>query len=364
MLTRAQSLKLQLYTFCFIFTLASLSAGAKTKVEPTLKEAQAVQRKQKKTHDSDGGSRSQKVTIFKPSAEEMQAIIAAGADGGKAGALQYQKGEGIRLLMTGHSWVAPARKSLPQIAEGAGFDDHRQRAHIGGGGTGAANAIWLKEFGKWDGKPPRSILVPAIATGEWDVLTWGGYHKDKLEYFTQWIDLGLKHNPDMTFCKQDGWPRYVSKFKTMKSDEILKSMKTSYSAHRTTGQKEFFAAMEKKYPGKVRIIPAGAAVVDLIGRYYAGKVPDLDCVDEKSKGGKKGVYRDGGHLSRVSGAEWLVGYVYYGMLYKKSPQLIEGFTPKNVPPRLDKTMREVAWKAIIESPYSRIRDEDGDGVAD
>ncbi|MFP6878296.1 MAG: hypothetical protein VCA37_15815 [Roseibacillus sp.] len=327
----------------------------------TLEEGRNYLRKQRQ---GGGGARGQKATIFKPSAEELQAVIAAGSGGKSNEGLKFEKGNGIRVVMTGHSWVAPGRKTLPDIAAAAGFKDHHQQAHLSGGGTGAANAIWLKEFGKYDGKPPRAILVPAIATGQWDVMTWGGYYQDKPEYFTQWIDLCLDHNPKMTFCLQDGWPRYDAKFKGMANEEILSSMKKDYAEFRSTRSKEFFANMEKGYPGKVCVIPAGAAVIDLIERFYAGKVPDFDCVDEKSNGGKRGVYRDGGHLSRSSGTEWLVGYLYYGMLYKKSPELIKGFHPKGVPPGLDKTLREVAWKAITESPFSRITDKDGDGAAD
>jgi hypothetical protein len=140
-------------------------------------------------------------------------------------------------------------------------------------------------------------------------------------------------------------------------------MKSEYTDYRTR-HKTLFGQMEKSYPRKFRIIPAGAAVVDLIGRHLDGKVPDFDCIDEKTNGGKKGVYRDGGHLSRTSGTEWLVGYVYYGMLYRRSPQLIENFEPDGVPARLDATLRDVAWKAVTSSPFSRIKDEDGDGVAD
>jgi hypothetical protein len=122
--------------------------------------------------------------------------------------------------------------------------------------------------------------------------------------------------------------------------------------------------LAKKYPDKVRVIPAGPAVVDLIHRYLNGEVPDFDCIDEMSEGGRKGVYRDGGHLSRNSGTEWLVGYLYYGMLYRKSPQLIENFAPEGVPKRLDKTLREIAWKAITTSPMSGVVDKDRDGVGD
>jgi len=74
----------------------------------------------------------------------------------------------------GSNWVAPGRTSLLKIAEGAGLDGHQQRHHSGGGATGSANAIWLKELGKWkEGVEADPILIPAIATGEWDVMTWG-----------------------------------------------------------------------------------------------------------------------------------------------------------------------------------------------
>ena len=125
-----------------------------------------------------------------------------------------------------------------------------------------------------------------------------------------------------------------------------------------------YDALEEKYPGKVRIIPASYAVVDLIQQFCNGKIADFDCIDERSQSGKRGVYRDGGHLSRDSGIEQLCGYLYYGMLYEKSPLLIEGYQPPNIPPALDKAMREAAWKAIIGSPFAGVDDADGDGTAD
>lgn len=35
-------------------------------------------------------------------------------------------------------------------------------------------------------------------------MTWGSYFMDKPEYFSQWIDLCQKSNPDMKFYIQDG----------------------------------------------------------------------------------------------------------------------------------------------------------------
>ncbi|MEM0898142.1 MAG: hypothetical protein AAGJ79_14790 [Verrucomicrobiota bacterium] len=311
-----------------------------------------------------GGRYKQNETIFVPTDEELDAAIAKGR-GMTEEPLVYEKGDGLRILMTGHSWVAPGRKTLPGIAEAAGHEGHQQRSHTSGGATGAANAIWLKEFGKWMNRASANpVLVPAIVTGEWDVMTWGGFYEDKVEYFSQWIDLCLKHNPDMVFYIQDGWPRFDPEWRSLSNEEIRKAVDAA-QAEKVSGQfTQNYDALEEKYPGKVRIIPASYAVVDLIGQFLDGKIGSFDCVDEKSQNGKKGIYRDGGHLSRSSGIEHLVGYLYYGMLYKKSPEKIEGYKPEGVPSAFDRQMREAAWKAIVESPFAGVDDADEDGLAD
>ena len=109
--------------------------------------------------------------------------------------------------MTGHSWVRPGQKTLPIIAEAAGYDGHYQRWHISGGATGAANAIWKREFGQYGNNPPEPILIPAIATGQWDVMTWGCYFDERATFYEQWTDLCLDYNPEMIFFIQEPWPR-------------------------------------------------------------------------------------------------------------------------------------------------------------
>ena len=299
-------------------------------------------------------------TIFRPSPEELKQAT----KGNKGrGPLKFTKGNGLRVLITGHSWVAPANKALPGITAAAGLDDHQQRAHLSGGATGAANSIWLKEFGKFDKQPAKPIIIPALATGAWDVLVWGSYYADKPEYFGQWIEVAQRHNPDMEFLIQDGWPRYTLALHRAKKEEALKKIETEMKRM----VKEYFSSahtdLNQRYPGKVQIIPAGPAVVELVRRYYAGKLPGFDCVSE-NMGGSRGVYRDGGHLSRTSGAEHLLGYVYYAALYQRSPALIQSDPPEGVASTVDSQLREIAWQAVVESSLNDVRDDDKNGIAD
>jgi hypothetical protein len=276
--------------------------------------------------------------------------------------LSFPRGNGLRIVMTGHSWVGPARRSLPKIAAGAGLDGHRQRAHTGGGGTGSANSIWLKEIGKYNDRPALPILTQAIATGQWDVMTWGGFHGDKPEHLTQWMDLCLKHNPQMVFYLQDGWPLWRGDMTKASPEDAVKEMEKQMASIRATFA-TLHAAIEGRYPGKMHVTPAGDAVVKMVGHYFAGRLPGFDCVSEHL-GGQQGIFRDGGHLSAGAGMDYLAGYVYYAALYKKSPELITGFAPRDVPTQIDRLFRQVAWQSVLGHPHSGVTDKNSNGIAD
>jgi hypothetical protein len=130
-------------------------------------------------------------TEFKATAAEMDAAMQSANASANSEPLQFEKSNGLRILMTGHRWVAPARKTLPDIARAAGLDGHHQRSHTSGGGSGSANSIWLLEFGKFKDKLKTPILLSAIATGQWAVMTWGAFLGDTPAHYIQWIDVCL-----------------------------------------------------------------------------------------------------------------------------------------------------------------------------
>ena len=298
---------------------------------------------------------------FAVTAEELDKLMQAESARAGREPLSFPKGNGLRILMTGHSWVAPGRSALPQIAAAAGYVAHQQRAHISGGGTGSVISIWRKEVGKYDG-PPRPILLPAIATGQWDVMTWGMFTTDTPEQFALWIDACLKHNPQMTFYIQDGWPRFTSEMKSMSREQALAAIAAQQKMIHAFCQ-PIYDALETRYPGKVRFIPAGDAIVKMLHLYYDGKLPGFDTVSEHL-GGANGIYRDGGHMSRTSGTGHLIGYCYFAALYKRSPQTIQGYQPEGIPPEVDAILRRVAWEAVTQSPLSGLTDVNADGIAD
>ncbi len=60
---------------------------------------------------------------------------------------------------------------------------------------------------------------------------------------------------------------------------------------------------------------------------------------------------------------WFEGYVYYAMLYQRSPELIK--SKFKVPDdELDKVFRRIAWQVVTHHPLSGVTDKDGDGIGD
>ncbi|MFT5409818.1 MAG: hypothetical protein ACI9NC_002543, partial [Verrucomicrobiales bacterium] len=81
----------------------------------------------------------------------------------------------LRIVGTGHSFMAPGYKTLPAISRSAGFEQPLH-THTGGGMTGSARYKWEQENGifQFAGKPHPKLLA-SIANAEWDVMMWGPY---------------------------------------------------------------------------------------------------------------------------------------------------------------------------------------------
>jgi len=280
------------------------------------------------------------------------------------GPLSYPKGNGLRIVSTGHSWVAPAIKTLPAIAKAAGLDGHHQRSHLSGGATGAANSIWLKEHGQYGREPKKVVLLPAIATGEWDVMTWGVYANDLPDHFGQWIDVCLEVNPKMIFYVQDAWPSISKHHKTYKSeDEVPLDALLAINTVTNARVKRAVDVLNAKYADKVRVIPVGDAMVEVLKLYFAKKLHGIEGLSTHLCHSPNAIWRDGGHLS--PNMAWWEGYVYYATLYKRSPALIDAeFPVTKANAALDKCLRECAWRAVINHPLSGVTDRNNNGIGD
>ena len=279
----------------------------------------------------------------------------------------------LRIVGTGHSFMAPGYRTLPFICRAAGFDQPLH-THTGGGMTGSARYKWEQENGIFDfeGKKPLPKLLASIANAEWDAMMWGPYFNDRPEFYTCWIDYCLKYHPHMKFFLSDAWPSIQALDKMPKSEaELTNELFARLGKQKQADYEKFIAKMNAKYPGKVFILPTSAAMVLAVQYFHRGELPGIEGIHRAVGKKERSLWRDPlGHLG--PGFDRLEGYVFYATLYGKSPELIEGdinFGGKGAgakfPSReLDRVFRKIAWQAVVSNPLSGVTDQDGDGIGE
>ena len=311
--------------------------------------------------------------------DEIMAIYKSGPQGRSSAAddaLSFPKpADGVmRIVGTGHSFMAPAYKTLPLICRAADFEQPLC-LHVGGGITGSTRYKWEQENGifEFDGKPQPKLLA-AISNAEWEAMIWGPYSDDRPEFYTCWIDFCEQYNPDMKYFLSDAWPALGQVHKLFNretnpeseaffTDDVYEQL----SAHANTGFAELVKTLRES-TDEVYILPTHAAMTEAARRFNRGELPGVEGLHKVIGGKERSIWKDQrGHLG--PGFDRLEGYVFYATLYGKSPELISEPIKFNDAPSfpsaaLDKIFREIAWKAVVEHPLSGVTDKNKNGIGD
>ncbi len=293
------------------------------------------------------------------------------------GAISFPKPTdgGMRIVGVGHSFMAPAYKTLPLICEAAGIEQPLC-LHTGGGVTGSARYKWEQENGifQFDRKPLPKLLA-AIANANWEAMLWGGYYNDRPEFYTCWIEFCTRHHPDMKFYLSDTWPQLyqIEELFGMTANPKSESFFTHEVLDRLAKDKRdqfasIVVAARKKTTDNVFIVPTADAMTQAAKLCVDGKLPGVESVHSVVGGKPRAIWRDQtGHLG--PGFDRLEGYVFYATLYGQSPEHIK--TPINFSDDvgypgddLDKIFRRIAWEAVVNHPLSGVKDNNRNGVAD
>ncbi len=280
----------------------------------------------------------------------------------------------LRIVGTGHSFMAPGYRTLPAITRAAGFEQPLC-LHTGGGVTGSARYKWEQENGifEFDGKPLPKLLA-AISNAKWETMIWGPYGGDRPEFYTCWIDFCEKYNPGMKYFLSDAWPApgHVRKVFNLNANPESETFFTEavydqLSADANAGFGGLVKTLRES-TDEVYILPTHAAMTEAAKRFLRGELPGVAGLYKVIGGKEPSIWRDKiGHIS--PGFERLEGYVFYATLYGKSPELISApirfkDEPSFPSADLDKIFREIAWKAVVEHPLSGVIDKNRNGIGD
>ena len=274
--------------------------------------------------------------------------------------LSYPRSTGLRIVGTGHSWMAPAYRTLPEIAKAAGLEQ-RLRTHYSGGETGGIRMMWERENGilSYKGKP-KPTCMSAITTGKWDVMIWGCYTNDRPEYYFAWIDFCMKFNEKMEFYVFNAWPQWADGFGETDREPRIENFRARAAKMKKTFTK-LIADIDKRHPNKVHVLATREAMMAALELYFKGKLPGVKGLNRKADGKSPSIWSDGGHLG--VGMDRLEGYVFYATLYRKSPELIETKL-KFHNDELDAIFRKIAWQAVVNNPLSDVTDKNANGIGD
>jgi len=173
----------------------------------------------------------------------------------------------------------------------------------------------------------------------------------------------------MKFYLSDAWPQLGQLDEIPTSEDVLTADTfVRLGKEINTRTAELIGVLNKKYPGKVFVMPTSDAMVLAVQHYYRGELPGVEGINLAVGKKERSLWGDRtGHLG--PGFDRLEGYVFYATIYARSPELIVGDIPfggsSDFPSReLDRLFRKIAWQAVVRNPLSGVTDKDGDGTGD
>lgn len=262
--------------------------------------------------------------------------------------------KGQRVFTTGHSFHVFVPGILNSLARSAEIKDHVQ---VGTSSIGGSRVIQ-----HWDVADEKNTSKKALIDGKVDVLTMSPIYlpDDGIERF---VELGLKHNPDVRVTIQEFWlpyDVYEPGYQKKRPEKVDRNSRTGEQMRKEhepyfKSMDDHVAAINKKYGKTVAfVVPVGQAVILLREKIIAGQAPGLKNQED--------LFTDPiGHVKAPVQA--LAAYCHFAVIYRKSPVglpqpavLTKGKEPFP-DEKLNRLLQELAWEAVTAHPLSGVKPE-------
>lgn len=259
--------------------------------------------------------------------------------------------KGQRVFSTGHSFHMFVPGILRELATSDGIKDHAQ---VGNSGIGGSRVIQ-----HWDVADEKNTAKKALKDGKVDVLTMSPIYLPD-DGIAKFVELGLKHNPDIRVTIQEFWlpyDVYEPGYQKKRPEKVDRNSRTGEQMRKEHAP--YFKSMDdhvqeiNKKHGKpvVFVVPVGQAVILLREKIIAGHAPGLKNQDD--------LFTDAiGHVKAPVQA--LTAYCHFAVIYRKSPVglpqpavLTKGKEPFP-DEKLNRLLQELAWEAVTTHPLSGV----------
>ena len=250
---------------------------------------------------------------------------------------------GVRVFYTGHSFHMFVPMMVEQLVKEAGIQGH---VLVGRQGIGGSKVIQ-----HWDKADAENEAKKALLTGKVDVFTMAPHLMVPDQGITNFVELGLTHNPKMRFLLQASWYPFdvgdpEKRIKDNAARDVMKIEDLQAAVDEWRTRLEAQADELNKLHGKrcVFIVPAGDAVIKLRAMIVAGKFPGIT---KQSQLFRDPIGHGQGHVMA------LVAYCNFAAIYKMSPVGLEA-TERSINAEQHKILQEIAWETVSKYPYAGI----------
>jgi hypothetical protein len=247
---------------------------------------------------------------------------------------------GLRVFFTGHSFHMFVPRQFDQLVEAAGIQGHRT---VGTQGIGGSRVIQ-----HWELADERNKAKPALATGDVDVFTMAAHVAIPDEGITRFVELGLKHNPQLKFLVQASWYPYDVPDEgrirdNAKRDEAkIEDLQAAVDAWRKRLEAQVADLNRQHGRRAVYIVPAGDAVIKLRSLVIDGKYPG---VTRQSELFRDSIGHGGPHL------QWLVTYCNFAAIYRHCPVPLK-VSADGLDAGQHDILQRIAWEVVSAYPYA------------
>jgi alpha-glucosidase len=258
--------------------------------------------------------------------------------------------KGLRVFVCGHSlhWYIPS--PLGELAEAAGIKGHQL---VGTQSLGAS-----KTLQHWNLPEEKNKAKQALKKGDVDVFTMSPiqFPDQGIENF---IDLGLKHNPDMRFTVQISWGGWdidnqdFPKGATFKVDreKTPEQLKKLYERNIKAAEAQADEINKKVGKKVLCLVPSAQAVVALRIKIYNKEMPGLKTQAE--------LFKDP-LCHPAPPLEVLNTYLHFAVIYGVSPvslpmpSVLKKAKKEAWDEPFNRSLQELAWETVTSYPYSGV----------
>jgi hypothetical protein len=290
-----------------------------------------------------------------------------------AAAPEKQGGKTLRVYHIGNSVTDTIHyRSLQQMAASDGNAYTFGRHMISGA---PLQYIWDHPTSGFKEKP-YGYYPTALADFDWDVITLQPFDRQldspdgfgDLPHAKKFIDLAIPKSPDVQVYIYERWPRRKEKEKKNPAAgyapfDYEKLYLRKYNAGKWDGTyetRDYFQrltlALREAYPKlkPVLIVPVGDVLLELDRRAKAGKVPELDTVQD--------LFVDGIHFNNMGA--FIVGTTFYSTMFKTDPRGADArpYQPgksdkdRQIEPKTARAIQEAVWDVVSKHEFAGVRD--------